>query len=228
MTVHFDSVGEAAVSDTWTAATGLEVRAGIYRNYLKPALEFALVAISLPVVLPLVVLLSIPILFGGASPIYRQRRVGKGGREFVLYKIRTMVPDADDRLAEYLHANPEARLEWARKQKLTNDPRVTPYGRFLRKSSLDELPQLFNVLKGEMALIGPRPMMPHQRALYHGSSYYTLRPGMSGYWQVSDRNDCEFASRVYFDDLYDRTISLPTDIGLLLKTVLAVFRGTGV
>lgn len=228
MTVHFDSVGEAAVSDSWRVASGSEARRGIYRNYLKPTLEFVLVVLSLPLVLPIVLLLCIPIILNGASPIYRQRRVGQGGREFTLYKIRTMVPDADDRLAEYLHAHPEARLEWARKQKLTCDPRVTPYGRFLRMSSLDELPQLLNVLKGEMALIGPRPMMPHQRALYHGTSYFALRPGMSGYWQVSDRNDGEFASRVYFDDLYDRTISLPTDIGLLLKTVVAVFRGTGV
>jgi exopolysaccharide production protein ExoY len=117
-----------------------------------------------------------------------------------MWKLRSMVADADDHLARYLRENPEAREEWARHQKLRNDPRITPYGRFLRKLSLDELPQLWNVLKGDMALIGPRPMMPHQRALYHGLAYYAMRPGVSGFWQVSDRNDAEFVSRVYFDD----------------------------
>jgi exopolysaccharide production protein ExoY len=228
MTVHFDSVGEAAVSDTWDVGSARLHRTGLYRRYFKPALELMLVLVTLPIILPLIAVLCLPVLLRGGSPIYRQRRIGRGGHEFVMYKVRTMVPDADERLAHYLQENPEARAEWARKQKLTNDPRITPYGRFLRKTSLDELPQLINVLKGEMALIGPRPMMPHQRALYHGMSYFAMRPGMSGYWQVSDRNDCEFASRVYFDDLYDQTISLSTDIGLLLRTIRAVLRGTGV
>ncbi len=145
-----------------------------------------------------------------------------------MWKIRTMVSDSDERLARYLRENPAAREEWARNQKLRSDPRITPYGRFLRKTSLDELPQLWNVLTGDMSLIGPRPMMPHQRALYHGTSYYALRPGISGYWQVSDRNESEFKARVDFDDLYDRTVSLATDIRLLVKTAWVVVRGTGV
>jgi lipopolysaccharide/colanic/teichoic acid biosynthesis glycosyltransferase len=145
-----------------------------------------------------------------------------------MWKLRSMVVDADEQLAEYFRHNPSAREEWARHQKLRDDPRVTPYGRFLRRTSLDELPQLWNVLKGDMSLIGPRPMLPHQRALYHGESYYALRPGLSGYWQVSDRHGSEFVARVYYDELYDRDVSLATDTLLILRSVVAIFRGTGV
>jgi exopolysaccharide production protein ExoY len=180
------------------------------------------------VVLPLTLLLALPMLLRGESVLHAAARRAFGGRTFVMWKLRSMVADADDHLARYLRENPEAREEWARHQKLRNDPRITPYGRFLRKLSLDELPQLWNVLKGDMALIGPRPMMPHQRALYHGLAYYAMRPGVSGYWQVSDRNDAEFVSRVYFDEKYDREVSLATDVSLILRTLRVVLRGTGI
>jgi lipopolysaccharide/colanic/teichoic acid biosynthesis glycosyltransferase len=167
-------------------------------------------------------------LLRGERPFYSQRRVGLGGRTFVMWKLRSMVADADDHLAKHLRENPDAREEWARHQKLRNDPRITPYGRFLRKLSLDELPQLWNVLIGDMALIGPRPMMPHQRALYHGLAYYAMRPGVSGFWQVSERNDAEFTSRVHFDEKYDREISFTTDVMLILRTLRVMLRGTGI
>jgi lipopolysaccharide/colanic/teichoic acid biosynthesis glycosyltransferase len=138
-----------------------------------------------------------------------------------------MVPDAEERLAAHLEAHPAAAAEWGRTQKLRQDPRVTRLGRFLRRSSLDELPQLFNVLTGDMSLIGPRPMMVDQAPLYPGRAYYALRPGISGPWQVSERNATSFADRARFDDRYDRDLSLLTDLRLILATFRAVLRGTG-
>jgi lipopolysaccharide/colanic/teichoic acid biosynthesis glycosyltransferase len=227
MTAHFNSLADAVRADVLEGRIETAYRPGFYRNHGKRLLDVALVLLAAPIVLPLTLLLAIPMALEGGSPFYHQRRVGHGGRTFVMWKLRSMVVDADERLARYLRENPEAREEWARHQKLRNDPRITPYGRFLRKLSLDELPQLWNVLVGDMSLIGPRPMMPHQRALYSGLAYYALRPGVSGFWQVSDRNDSEFVSRVIFDDLYDREVSVKTDVALILQTLRAVVRGTG-
>jgi exopolysaccharide production protein ExoY len=112
-------------------------------------------------------------------------------------------------------------------QKLKEDPRITPVGRVLRKISLDELPQLFNVLTGDMSLVGPRPIMVNQKALYPGQRYYDLRPGLTGLWQVSDRNECSFAGRSRFDDIYHRTMSFGIDLRIIGQTVSVVFRGTG-
>ncbi|MFN6978425.1 MAG: sugar transferase, partial [Gemmobacter sp.] len=117
--------------------------------------------------------------------------------------------------------------EWDRTQKLRHDPRITPLGHLLRRSSLDELPQLWNVLTGDMSLIGPRPMMVDQKPLYPGRAYYALRPGISGPWQVSDRNATAFADRAGYDERYFRDLSLGTDLRLILATFGAVARGTG-
>jgi lipopolysaccharide/colanic/teichoic acid biosynthesis glycosyltransferase len=163
----------------------------------------------------------------GHSPFYRQERLGMGGRIFSMWKLRSMVPDADARLAAYLAGDEAARREWDAYQKLTEDPRITPLGKLLRKTSLDELPQLWNVLKGDMSLVGPRPMMPQQRALYPGYAYFTMRPGVTGLWQVSDRNASTFAQRAEFDADYERKLSLATDMSVLLATVAVVLRGTG-
>jgi len=163
----------------------------------------------------------------GAAPFYRQRRVGRGGKIFHLLKIRTMVPNAEGILQDYLAQNPEARREWDRNQKLRNDPRITRLGCFLRKSSIDELPQLWNVLRGNMSLIGPRPMMLDQRARYPGTAYYHLRPGITGLWQVSDRNQSSFAERAEFDTEYYHTLSLKTDWSIFWRTISVVLRGTG-
>jgi exopolysaccharide production protein ExoY len=138
-----------------------------------------------------------------------------------------MVVDADAQLEAYLAANPEARLEWDRTQKLKSDPRITPVGRFIRKISLDEVPQLWNVLKGDMSLVGPRPMMPEQRALYQGGAYFELRPGITGFWQVGDRNDTTFSARAVYDARYAQDLSLMTDVIILLLTIRVVLRGTG-
>lgn len=163
----------------------------------------------------------------GHNPFYSQLRVGKNGRRFRLWKIRTMTVDADDGLEAYLQANPEARTEWDRHQKLKNDPRITRIGKVLRKASLDELPQLFNVLTGSMSLVGPRPMMLEQEKFYHGTAYYHLRPGVTGFWQISERNEASFVSRVEFDEDYNNRLSLMTDLSTLIRTVSVVIRGTG-
>ena len=124
------------------------------------------------------------IMLDGGSPIYFQKRIGLNGKKFRMWKLRSMVPNADRALAAYLEENPEARAEWDHSQKLRHDPRITRVGLFIRKSSLDELPQLWNVIKGDMSLVGPRPMMMSQRRMYPGTAYYALRPGITGFWQI--------------------------------------------
>jgi lipopolysaccharide/colanic/teichoic acid biosynthesis glycosyltransferase len=149
------------------------------------------------------------------------------GRIYRMWKLRSMDVDADEKLADYLAANPIARREWDHSQKLRCDPRITRIGHFLRRSSLDELPQLWNVFRGDMSLVGPRPMMPSQRSLYPGDAYYALRPGITGLWQVSTRNESGFAERASYDAEYERTLSFTTDLRLLAATVRVVSRGTG-
>ncbi|MCV2863304.1 sugar transferase [Albidovulum sediminicola] len=179
------------------------------------------------VALPLIGLLAVLVALDGHSPFYRSDRVGRNGRTFHMLKLRTMVPGADRMLRDYLAQNEAAQLEWDCKQKLAHDPRITRIGRFLRKSSLDELPQLWNVLIGDMSLVGPRPMLPEQRDLYSGLSYYALRPGVTGLWQVSERNTSEFARRAEIDRLYERDLSLSGDLRILAATVQVVVKGTG-
>jgi lipopolysaccharide/colanic/teichoic acid biosynthesis glycosyltransferase len=227
MTAMFNTLNGALPAEALEGRVEVVRRPGLYRSFGKRVFETLLVLLSLPVVVPLTLLLTVPMLLRGEKPFYTHPRVGIGGRTFVMWKLRSMVSDADERLELYLREHPVAREEWARHQKLCDDPRITAYGRILRRLSLDELPQLWNVLKGDMALIGPRPMMLHQRALYHGDAYFGMRPGMSGYWQVSDRHGSEFVARVLHDEMYDRDVSLLTDLSLILRTLKAVYRGTG-
>lgn len=198
-----------------------------YRRGLKIALDKALVLLFLPVAMPLIALMALLTARDGASPFFTQERVGLGGKVFRLVKIRTMVPDAEARLEAHLAASPKARREWDETQKLKVDPRITPTGRFLRKTSLDELTQLWNVLMGDMSIVGPRPMMVDQRDLYPGRAYYDLRPGITGLWQVSDRNESSFASRADYDETYFSNLSFGADVSILIRTVSVVVRGTG-
>ncbi|SPH24097.1 Undecaprenyl phosphate N,N'-diacetylbacillosamine 1-phosphate transferase [Defluviimonas aquaemixtae] len=202
-------------------------RSGIYRNVFKRLFDLAVVLISSVVVAPLIGFLALLVALDGSAPFYLNDRVGRRGKTFRMLKLRTMVPNADRLLEDYLSHNAEALLEWNSTQKLKSDPRITRVGRFLRKSSLDELPQLWNVFVGDMSLVGPRPMMPSQRALYSGMAYYALRPGITGPWQVSDRNESEFSKRAEHDTRYDETLSLTTDLKLLMATIRVVLRGTG-
>ncbi|MEM6497525.1 MAG: sugar transferase [Pseudomonadota bacterium] len=191
-------------------------------------MDIVFAAMALPIVLPLILGLAILVARdGGGNPFYGQQRVGRNGKLFTMWKLRSMVPNACSQLENYLASNPAARKEWDATQKLKKDPRVTAFGRILRKTSLDELPQLFNVFKGDMSLVGPRPMLPDQQELYPGTAYYELRPGITGLWQISERNDSSFASRADFDATYSEQLSLKTDLGVLCATAGVVLRGTG-
>jgi lipopolysaccharide/colanic/teichoic acid biosynthesis glycosyltransferase len=200
---------------------------GLYRRVFKRMLDITLVLIALPPTLLILGVVALLIARDGHSPFYRQQRIGRDGRIFGMWKLRSMVPDADRLLDAYLEANPEAREEWDRNQKLNHDPRITRIGQLIRKTSLDKLPQLFNVLVGDMSLVGPRPMMPSQRSIYPGLAYYAMRPGITGYWQCSVRNECSFSERALFDTRYFEDISLKTDLLVLLRTLRVVMLGTG-
>jgi len=165
----------------------------------------------------------------GGSPIFGSRRIGAKGEAFTCWKFRTMVPDAEARLAQLLATDPEARAEWNRGFKLKQDPRITPIGRILRTTSLDEIPQLINVLKGEMSLVGPRPILPDEAprygAVFH--DYVRCRPGITGPWQVNGRNDADYNSRMRLTRDYARNWRFITDCRILLRTAVIVFRRSG-
>ena len=199
----------------------------LYSSLVKPALEICVAALILIPASLIIALCAVLIARDGASPFYRQQRIGLNGRAFSMWKLRSMVVNADAVLDSYLDENPDARAEWDRTQKLKDDPRVTRIGKFIRKTSIDELPQLFNVVKGEMALVGPRPMMLDQRVLYPGVAYYAMRPGITGFWQTSARNESSFAERAIFDTSYFSQMSFGTDLRVMVKTIGVVVMGTG-
>jgi len=201
---------------------------GLYKNHVKRVLDVCLVICAIIPVMIVLILAACVVALDGKSPIYLQKRVGRGGRVFNMVKLRSMVANADALLEAHLASDPAARAEWNHSQKLRNDPRITPVGRILRKTSLDELPQLWNVLIGDMSLVGPRPMMVEQQELYPGTAYYALRPGITGYWQTSVRNESSFAARARYDTAYLREVSLTTDINVMVKTVGVVVNATGV
>ncbi len=198
-----------------------------YETWFKRPFDVTLVVFGAVIAVPLIGLMVLAIALTGGKPLYRQQRLGKGGKLFTIWKLRTMVRNADAALEAHLDANPEARAEWDANQKLRHDPRITRIGRVLRKISFDELPQIWNVLKGDMSLIGPRPMMVCQEVLYLGESYYTLRPGITGLWQVSRRNDVSFNERADIDAVYARRITFLGDLRILAKTIRVVLSGTG-
>lgn len=166
----------------------------------------------------------------GGPAFYAHTRIGQGGRGFGCLKFRSMVIDSQARLDALLEADPEARAEWEATRKLKNDPRVTAVGRFLRKTSLDELPQLINVLRGEMSLVGPRPVVAAELSTYYGAAaahYMSVRPGITGLWQVSGRSDTSYAQRVALDVAYATKPSLWQDIKILLRTPVVVLARRG-
>ncbi|MCC5964862.1 MAG: sugar transferase [Natronohydrobacter sp.] len=204
-------------------------RQGLYRLFGKRLFDLFLVVLIAPIVLPIIIVVTLVLLVQGVAPFYSQARIGKGGRHFRIWKFRTMHPDADRLLQDILDTDPAMRAEWLDTQKLKHDPRVTSFGLFLRKTSIDELPQLWNVLRGQMSLLGPRPMMPEQKHLYGPALpvYTSLRPGISGVWQVSERNDSHFQRRAELDIEYARNLSFATDLRLVGKTLRTVLYSTG-
>ncbi|WFU12457.1 sugar transferase (plasmid) [Rhizobium sp. CB3090] len=185
----------------------------------------ALIFIS-PIFLMLMLLVK---LSDGGPAFYGHRRIGHNGKAFRCLKFRTMVVDGDRVLKAYLQANPRAMEEWRATRKLQNDPRVTLVGAVLRKLSLDELPQLINIIRGEMSVVGPRPVVEDELELYENAAIYYLqsRPGLTGLWQVSGRNDVSYASRVAFDTHYVKNWSLSSDVVIIAKTIPAVCLSRG-
>lgn len=222
-----DGRGSAIALVSGAASSRAGRGSGFYRHILKRAVDLLAVAmVALPVLLVVLPLMAL-VALDGHSPLFLQKRLGRGGRVFRIVKLRTMVPEAEAVLQATLDSDPEARAEWDHHQKLSRDPRVTRVGALLRRTSLDELPQLFNVVSGDMSLVGPRPMMPDQRALYPGDEYFEMRPGLTGFWQVSDRHKTGFAERAAFDRRYHEEMSLLTDIKVMWQTLHVVARGTG-
>jgi exopolysaccharide production protein ExoY len=166
----------------------------------------------------------------GRPVIYRHLRSGRGGEKFACLKFRSMVVNSDELLQKYLNDSPEARSEWARDFKLKQDPRVTRFGRFLRRSSLDELPQFWNVLKGDMSLVGPRPVTSEELTKYYGGhqgAYFSVKPGITGLWQVNGRSDLSYTQRVELDAEYVRGRSFRGDLKILWKTIFVAASGRG-
>lgn len=225
-----------------TSTTEIEQVGGIlvlkyHYNLLRPlniwtksVIEFAVSFVLLILLLPLIGLLAILIKLSSPGPVFfRQPRVGKGGKIFTCFKFRTMYQDAATRLEEILNSAPEKRREFETTGKLKSDPRVTSIGRFLRRFSFDELPQLFNVLRGDMALVGPRPYLPAELVRVANSirTIVRVRPGLTGLWQVSGRGDLTFQERMVLDEYYIRNWSLWLDFSILVRTIKAVLTGRG-
>jgi len=194
----------------------------------KRILDFVGAALALILCAPVMIFVYL-MLGASGSVIFVQRRVGRDGRLFGCYKFRSMVHDAEKVLAEHLRRNPAARDEWERNFKLVDDPRITRFGRWLRRTSVDELPQLFNVLRGEMSLVGPRPIVQEEIGLYGNKirAYYSCRPGLTGLWQIHGRNLVAYERRVVLDAIYARRQSMKLDVIILLKTVGVVLSGRG-
>jgi exopolysaccharide production protein ExoY len=196
----------------------------------KRVLDVCVAGVALALLLPL--LLTIAALVwaaDGGAPVFRHSRLGRNGRPFGCLKFRSMVVDGEATLAAHLAAHPDARAEWDATHKLAHDPRVTPLGRILRKTSLDELPQLVNVLRGEMSLVGPRPIVRAEVPRYGAafSACFAVPPGVTGLWQVSGRSDTTYDERVALDLAYATQWSLRRDIAILAKTLPAVLAQRG-
>lgn len=198
--------------------------------FLKRFMDVGLILFFSPILLPVFLILIILTKLTSRGPVfYGHKRVGKNGREFKCWKFRSMCIDADKKLEEILANNPDMRAEWEKDRKFTNDPRVTKFGKFLRKTSLDELPQLINILIGQMSFVGPRPVTEPELEKYGKYRDYVLSvsPGLSGMWQTSGRSDTEYEERISLDSYYIQNWSIWLDIWILIKTVWVVIKGRG-
>lgn len=202
----------------------------LHNRVLKRVFDFTCSVLGSICILPILLGISVAIYIDSPGPIiFAHQRVGLNGRVFPCYKFRSMIPNAQQVLEGYLAKNPSAREEWERDFKLKADPRITRVGKFLRKTSLDELPQLLNIIRGEMSLVGPRPIVEKEIPKYgdYVTDYYLVSPGMTGFWQVSGRSDVGYDERVQMDSWYVRNWSLWLDIVLLFKTVSVVMDKRG-
>ena len=198
--------------------------------FWKRFIDLFLLLISSPITLPLTAIVALAIKISSPGPVfYGHKRIGKNGREFKCWKFRSMVIDADKQLEKILAENPEMRTEWEKDRKFTNDPRITKIGKIFRKTSIDEIPQFFNILTGEMSFIGPRPVTEPELKRYGKKAEFILsvQPGLSGMWQISGRSDTGYEERVTLDSYYIQNWSVWLDIWIIIKTVYVVLRGKG-
>lgn len=202
---------------------------GFYSRFGKRAFDLAFALFLLPVLLPVICVLWCIVRLDGGPGFFGHTRVGRNGKPFKCWKVRSMVVDAEARLQAHLDACPEAAAEWERDHKLTNDPRINRLGHILRKTSLDEMPQIWNVLKGEMSFVGPRPIVTKELPKYGSSAaaYLAQKPGITGLWQVSGRNDISYDERVAMDVAYLSRCSFQKDLQIILRTGTAVLGRTG-
>lgn len=214
----------------WTILSGTHTTKRPSRHLrLQRLFDVMASALLLILLAPLLLFIWLRLLQTGIAPLYRHTRIGYQGKLFVCLKFSTMYPNSDDVLRRYLRDNPLARLQWETYRKLHNDPRITPFGRFLRRTSFDELPQLWNVLRGQMSLVGPRPILCYESELYGTTLvvYQSVRPGITGLWQISGRNTIAFRQRVALDMLYIHNRTLWLDMVILIKTIAVVRHGNG-
>jgi exopolysaccharide production protein ExoY len=196
----------------------------------KRAVDLAGASLLLLVLAPVFILIALMIKIDSAGPVlFRQWRLGFRGRRFLIFKFRTMCAGAEADIEELIIGDSAKRIVWEEFQKLWDDPRLTGFGRYLRKLSLDEFPQLWNVLKGEMSLVGPRPITPDQREIYGGDFdlYTSVKPGITGMWQVNGRNRTSFRQRILWDAYYIQNWTLGLDLSILLRTIGVVLTGEG-
>jgi lipopolysaccharide/colanic/teichoic acid biosynthesis glycosyltransferase len=198
---------------------------------IKRALDITISALCLALASPFMLAIWLAVRLDGGPGLYGHVRIGRGNQAFRCLKFRTMVTNADEALATLLAQDPQARAQWEQTQKLVNDPRVTPLGRILRATSLDELPQLINIFRGEMSLVGPRPVVHSELHKFYcdnsRAAYLSIRPGLTGLWQVSGRSDTSFGERVHLDTTYASTASLLLDLKIISKTFLIVLLQRG-
>ncbi|MEY4794652.1 MAG: hypothetical protein RL724_1588 [Pseudomonadota bacterium] len=224
------SVPVQTIQQPATQTIGLERDRILFFPIAKRALDIVGAGLGLVVLAPFFLIVAMMVRADGGPAFFAHQRVGRGGKLFGCLKFRSMVIDSQARLEDLLANDPAARAEWDATRKLKNDPRITRIGRFLRSTSLDELPQLINVLRGEMSLVGPRPVQEAEIDRYYGASaahYMAVRPGITGLWQVSGRSETSYESRVALDVAYVSRPSLLADIAILLRTPVAVLSRRG-
>ncbi|SLN74395.1 Undecaprenyl phosphate N,N'-diacetylbacillosamine 1-phosphate transferase [Pseudooceanicola marinus] len=227
------------ILDQSTVTTATPVRPSRRRRSLsrifyialgKRLFDLLLVALLAPLIVPIIAVLWVMARLDGGPGFYSQMRIGMDGKLFRCWKLRTMSVNAEDLLVELCRKDPAIAEEWHRNQKLENDPRITTVGRFARATSLDELPQIWNVLTGDMSFVGPRPFMTSQESMYRaagGKAYFKMRPGVTGAWQVDGRGSTTFVERVQYDNAYFKALSLKEDLRCIGKTVAVVLRREG-
>ena len=224
------SVPVQTIQQSTTQTIGLERDRKALFPIAKRALDIIGAGVGLLLLAPFFLIVALMVRADGGPAFFAHQRVGRGGKLFGCLKFRSMVIDSQARLEALLANDPAARAEWEATRKLKNDPRITRIGRFLRSTSLDELPQLINVLRGEMSLVGPRPVQEAEIDRYYGASaahYMAVRPGITGLWQVSGRSETSYESRVALDVTYVSRPSLLADISILLRTPVAVLSRRG-